>query len=208
MPSILRQWKKYESWSTGGQCITSATCSAQQQPGGDPPAVRNFAFFKPPWVPWVAAGQLLAPKARPVAHHTRSLQTPTPNPQLQPPTPSPQQAQPSTKPLALFQAMVALFRAMVALFRAMGRSSCIIPGHGPKQLHYSGPSAQTKQGTKEEQKGRTCNIPGHRASQLQDSGPWLARFRSICVIPGHGSAIPEHRCIIPDHGLPIFEPKP
>ena len=46
-------------------------------------------------MPWVAAGQLLAPKARLVAHHTPSFQTPNPNPQLPTPTPSPQ-ATPAT----------------------------------------------------------------------------------------------------------------
>ena len=43
----------------------------------------------------MAAGQLLAPKARLVAHHTPSFQTPNPNPQPPTPTPSPQ-ATPAT----------------------------------------------------------------------------------------------------------------
>ena len=69
-------------------------------------------------------------------------------------------------------------RKVFALFRAMGPPSCIIQGHGPSQLHYSGPWTQSEEGTKEEQKevlalfraigSAICMIPGHG---LHDSGP-------------------------------------
>ena len=67
---------------------------------------------------------------------------------------------------------------------AIQKSICIIPGHGPPQLHYSRPWAEQvalframdpeRRRNKRRTKGGPCIIPGHRVGHLHDSGPWFA----------------------------------